>query len=243
MIDTLYRSILKAFSWRFLGLFILGWITYFVTDSLTDVTVIAITYHLAMIFLYFIHERIWSRLPWGKSTGLFIQMTGMSGAGKSTLAQAVAHRLRTRGIQVEVLDGDEYREGLCKDLGFSQEDRNQNIQRLGFVSKVLARNKVISIIAAINPYENVRQELNSLHDNVRTVYIKCELKVLRRRDPKGLYYRAFLPKGDPDRIDNFTGVSDPYEPPLSPDLIIDTEIETLEQSIHKLEKFVLRNIT
>tara|TARA_Y100000310_G_C20637742_1_gene792113 strand:+ start:948 stop:1679 length:732 start_codon:yes stop_codon:yes gene_type:complete len=243
MIDTFYRSILKAFSWRFLGLCILGWITYSVTDSLTDVTIIAMAYHVVMIFLYFIHERIWSRLPWGKSAGLFIQMTGMSGVGKSTLAYGVARRLRMRGIQVEVLDGDEYREGLCKDLGFSRKDRNQNIRRLGFVSKILARNKVISIIAAINPYENIRQELNGLHDNVRTVYIKCDLKELRRRDPKGLYYRAFLPEGDPSRIDNFTGVTDPYEIPSSPDLIIDSEMEELSTSIQKLEKFIMRNIT
>ena len=243
MIDTFYRSILKAFSWRFLGLFILGWITYSVTDSLTNVTIIAVSYHLAMVFLYFVHERIWSRVPWGKSAGLFIQMTGMSGSGKSTLAYGVARRLRMRGIQVEVLDGDEYREGLCKDLGFSRKDRNQNIRRLGFVSKVLARNKVISIIAAINPYENIRQELNGSYDNVRTVYIKCDLKELRRRDPKGFYYRAFLPEGDPHRINNFTGVSDPYEAPLAPDLIVDSGKEEVSTSIQKLEKFILRNIT
>jgi len=203
---------------------------------------IAVIYHLSMLGLYFIHERLWNHTKWGKTSGLFIQMTGMSGAGKSTIAHAAAEKLRKRGIKVEVMDGDEYRTGICGDLGFSKEDRNTNIRRLGFISKVLARNSVVSIISAINPYEDIRSELTKLCDNVKTVYVKCDLETLVRRDPKGLYYRALLPDGDPNKIQNFTGISDPYEEPPAPDLILQTNREAMSFSIAKLENYILGSI-
>tara|TARA_Y100000310_G_scaffold285287_1_gene308664 strand:+ start:1756 stop:2388 length:633 start_codon:yes stop_codon:yes gene_type:complete len=203
---------------------------------------IAVIYHLSMLGLYFIHERLWNHIKWGKTSGLFIQMTGMSGAGKSTIAHGVAEKLRNRGIKVEVMDGDEYRTGICGDLGFSKEDRNTNIRRLGFISKVLARNNVVSIISAINPYDDIRSELTKLCDNVKTVYVKCDLETLMRRDPKGFYYRALLPNGDPNKIQNFTGISDPYEEPTAPDLILQTNREAMSFSIAKLENYILGSI-
>ena len=168
-------------------------------------------------------------------------MTGMSGAGKSTLSETTARMLQKRGFKVEILDGDEYRKGLCADLGFSKEDRNTNIRRLGFVSKVLARNNVISIIAAINPYEDVRQEINK-YGNVKTVFINCDIEELKRRDTKGLYKRAMLPDDHPKKVYNFTGISDRYDVPHKSDLVIDTHLETVEQSTKKLEKFIIDNI-
>lgn len=179
---------------------------------------------------------------WGRSRGLFIQMTGMSGAGKTTLAKLVQKRLQKQGIQIEVIDGDEYRLNLCNDLGFSKEDRNTNIRRLGFVAKVLARNNVVSIISAINPYDKVRGELSSTYDNVKTVYVKCDLDTLKERDTKGLYRKALLPDGHPDKIYNFTGVSDPFEEPSAADLEINTASEELEASAKKLERFIVENI-
>jgi adenylylsulfate kinase len=193
--------------------------------------------------MFFIHERMWQKLEWGKSSGVFIQMTGMSGSGKSTLASSVASSLSRKGYCVEVIDGDEYRTGLCSDLGFSKEDRNTNIRRLGFVSKVLARNNVISIIAAINPYENIRQEISLMSDKVRTVYIECDLKILKKRDTKGLYKRAQLPDDHPDKVYNFTGISDPYEVPAFPDLVVNTEKENIDQSIIKLEDFIIKSVS
>jgi adenylylsulfate kinase len=193
--------------------------------------------------MFFLHERIWNSVVWGKTRGLFIQMTGLSGAGKTTLSRIVAARLKTKGIHVELIDGDEYRTGLCSDLGFSKEDRNTNIRRLGFVSKVLARNNVVSIIAAINPYDEIRQELREMSDSVMTVHIDCDIDTLITRDTKGLYRRALLPKDDPDRVDNFTGISDPYEAPQSPDLKINTSLESLEDSANRLEDFILRCIS
>ena len=242
MIDTNVRSIAKAATWRAFAIVLLASVTWVTTSDLKTVTYVTIGYHVIQIFMYYLHERIWSNIGWGKSKGLFIQMTGMSGAGKSTLAGMVAERLRGLGYQVEIIDGDEYRTGLCSDLGFSKEDRNTNIRRLGFVSKVLARNNVISIIAAINPYDEIRDELTALDPNVKTVYIKCDLGTLKQRDTKGLYHKALLPDGHPDKIYNFTGISDPFEEPSQPDLVIETHLELLEESTRKLEQFIIRSV-
>lgn len=175
--------------------------------------------------------------------GIFIQMTGLSGAGKTTLAQAVANRLRDNGFQVEIIDGDEYRTNLCKDLGFSKEDRNTNIRRLGFVGMVLSRNGVIAIMSAINPYDNVRNELNQSSVLTKLVYIKCPISTLKVRDTKGLYRRAFLPEDHPEHVPNFTGVSDPFDEPSNPDLVIDTDTLSLNQATDVLETFIFDNIT
>ena len=123
-------------------------------------------------------------------SGIFIQMTGMSGAGKSTMTFKAASILREMGHNVEVIDGDEYRTGLCSDLGFSKQDRNTNIRRLSFVGKVLSRNDVICIMSAINPYDDVRKEVKKDNNSCKTVFVKCDLNTLIERDPKGLYRRA-----------------------------------------------------
>jgi len=238
MIDTKSRSVIKAATWRLFAVLLLAAITFAITLSWKAVTYVTLCYHLIQVLMYFVHERIWHSIVWGKTSGLFIQMTGMSGAGKSTLARLVAVRLRKQGYQVEILDGDEYRLGLCSDLGFSKDDRNTNIRRLGFVSKVLARNNVIAIIAAINPYEDVRHELDIMHTNVKTVYLKCPISVLKERDTKGLYWRALLPAGHPEKIENFTGISDPYEDPALADLVLETDQLSEDQASGILEKFV-----
>ncbi len=173
--------------------------------------------------------------------GIFIQMTGLSGAGKSTIGFGVQRTLREMGYNVEVIDGDEYREGLCKDLGFSKEDRNTNIRRLSFVGKVLSRNNVICIMSAINPYDNIRREVLQENPLAKTVFIDCDLDTLVGRDPKGLYKRALLPDGDPNKIHNFTGISDPYENPVDADLIINTSEEGVEESIRKLISFIFKH--
>tara|TARA_A100001515_G_C4583714_1_gene213818 strand:+ start:714 stop:1445 length:732 start_codon:yes stop_codon:yes gene_type:complete len=243
MIDSSKRKLIKAISWKFLGFITLSVLTYVVTGDLKTVGLIGVVYHVAMTALYLFHEKAWERVLWGKTRGLSIQMTGLSGSGKTTIARLVQQRLRKKGLQVEVIDGDEYRAGICQDLGFSKEDRNTNIKRLGFVSKVLARNGVISIISAINPYDEVRKELNQLEDNFKTVYISCDLKTLKQRDTKGLYRKALLPDGHPEKIYNFTGISDPFEEPINPDLMINTSNEDIEHSSYKLENFILKAIS
>ena len=166
-------------------------------------------------------------------SGLFIQMTGLSGAGKTTLAQAAAQKLRKDGLNVEVIDGDEYREGLCSDLGFSKQDRNTNIRRLGFVGRILARNNVIAIMSAINPYDEVRRQIEG-----NVVYIKSSLEAVIERDVKGLYAKALS-----GEIPNFTGVSDPFEEPENPHLVIETDKQNLDQSITALYEYIKANVT
>lgn len=174
-------------------------------------------------------------------SGIFVQMTGMSGAGKSTMTFKAADVLKEMGYNVEVIDGDEYREGLCRDLGFSKQDRNTNIRRLSFVGKVLSRNNVVCIMSAINPYDDVRKEVKANNGLAKTVYVKCDMDTLVRRDPKGLYARALLPSDHPNHIPNFTGISDPFEEPNDADLTIETNEMSIDDSVDELIRFVLKN--
>jgi adenylyl-sulfate kinase len=236
MIDSKQRSFWKAISWRLFAIVLLTVVTYTTTGDIKFTTLITLCYHSIQVLMFFIHERLWNYIKWGKTKGMFIQMTGLSGAGKTTLAREVEKRLKTKGFKVEIIDGDEYREGLCKDLGFSKEDRNTNIRRLGFVGKVLSRNNVVTIMSAINPYEELRKELEETC-GAKTVFIKCPVEKCIERDVKGLYAKALS-----GEIQNFTGISDPFEEPNDPALIVDTTIDELEKSATVLEAFITSNI-
>ena len=163
------------------------------------------------------------------NTGFTIWFTGLSGAGKSTLSEVIEQRLRERGRKVEVLDGDVIRTNLNKGLGFSREDRDTNIKRIAFVCSLLTRNDVICISAAIAPYEEAREWARQQIGNFVEVYVKCPIEVCRQRDVKGLYKLA-----DAGTIKNFTGVSDPYEEPEDPELVIETDKETIEESVARI---------
>ena len=161
--------------------------------------------------------------------GFCIWFTGLSGAGKSTLSQALREVLVSKGRNVEILDGDEVRENLSKGLGFSREDRDTNIRRIGYVCHLLSRNGVISISAAISPYRSVRDENRKRIGSFIEVFVKCPLDVLIERDVKGLYKKALA-----GEIKNFTGVSDPYEDPLHPEIVVETDKESIEESVQKI---------
>lgn len=161
--------------------------------------------------------------------GVTIWLTGLSGAGKSTIGALLASELRHRGLPVETLDGDVVRTNLSKGLGFSREDRDTNIRRIAFVSKLLTRNGVAVIVAAISPYQNTRDEARREIGRFCEVYVKCSLDELVRRDVKGLYARAL--RGE---IANFTGVSDPYEEPTAPDVVVETERESPAESVARI---------
>jgi adenylyl-sulfate kinase len=161
--------------------------------------------------------------------GFTLWFTGMSGAGKSTISAIMAQRLRERGVRVEVLDGDVVRTNLSKGLGFSKEDRDENIRRIGVVCDLLTRNGVAAIAAAISPYRAVRDEVRSQIGRFVEVYVECPLNTLVERDVKGLYKRALA-----GEILNFTGVSDPYEAPRSPEIVVKTSDETPDESAGKI---------
>jgi adenylyl-sulfate kinase len=169
-------------------------------------------------------------LPGGTRKGFTLWLTGLSGAGQSTLASAVAERLRAEGASVEVLDGDEVREHLSKGLTFSREDRDINVRRIAYVAKLLCRNGVAVITAAISPYRAARDEARrEIGDGFIEVYVNASLETCISRDPKGLYNKALA-----GAITAFTGVSDPYEPPLAPDVEVNTERETIDESVERV---------
>ncbi len=158
--------------------------------------------------------------------GFTLWFTGLSGAGKSTLSQAIAEELRARGHRVERLDGDEVRQRLSRGLGFSKADRDENVRRIGFVARLLSRSGAVAIAAAISPYRAVRDEIRREHEAPFVeVFVDCPLDTLVSRDPKGLYARAL--RGE---IANFSGLSDPYEPPVAPDIVVHTDRESVEAS-------------
>ncbi len=166
--------------------------------------------------------------------GLTLWFTGLSGSGKSTLAQYLTPKLLDLGKRVEILDGDEVRENLSKGLGFSKEDRDTNIRRIGFVANLLARNGVVAITAAISPYREIRDEVRSkAQADFVEVFVRCPIDVLEGRDTKGLYKKARA-----GIIKNFTGVSDPYEEPSNPEVVVDTATESIEHSAEKILKFL-----
>jgi adenylylsulfate kinase len=173
---------------------------------------------------------------------MIIQLCGLSGAGKTTIARSIQKKAATYGIPIEIIDGDSYREFLCKDLGFSKEDRCENIRRLGFVASRLSSYGVICIISAINPYEEIRAELSAAYDQVRTVYIDCAIDTLISRDTKGLYKRAMLPEHHPDKLKNLTGINDPFEAPEHPDLHLRTDQQSVNICTNELLKFIQQSI-
>ncbi|AVH62291.1 adenylylsulfate kinase [Nostoc sp. 'Peltigera membranacea cyanobiont' N6] len=164
--------------------------------------------------------------------GVTVWFTGLSGAGKTTICQFVEKELRIQGYRVEVLDGDAVRQNLCKGLGFSKEDREENIRRIGFVAHLLARNNVIVLVSTISPYREIREEVRQNIPYFIEVYVNASLEVCEQRDVKGLYKKARS-----GEIKHFTGIDDPYEIPLHPEVECKTNQESVIQSATKvLEK-------
>src|SRR5918992_4241753 len=167
--------------------------------------------------------------PDRETSGFTIWFTGLSGSGKSTISTIVERELRERGHKVEMLDGDVVRPHLSKGLGFSKEDRDTNIRRIGWVCQVLTRNDVVAIAAAISPYRDVRDEVRRDIGRFVEVFVTAPLEVLAERDVKGLYRKALA-----GELPNFTGVSDPYETPQRPDVVVRSDRETVEESLGKV---------
>jgi len=161
--------------------------------------------------------------------GVTIWFTGLSGAGKTTITQALAKTLQEKECKLEVLDGDIVRQNLTKGLGFSKEDRDENIRRIGFVSHLLTRNGVIVLVSAISPYRAIREEVRQKVGDFLEIYVNAPLATCEERDVKGLYKRARA-----GEILGFTGIDDPYEPPLNPEVECRTDQEELSESVAKV---------
>ena len=175
-----------------------------------------------------------------ETRGVTVWFTGLSGAGKTTISQAVEEHLRAKGYKVESLDGDVVRTNLTKGLGFSKEDRDENIRRIGFVAHLLTRNGVVVLVSAISPYREIRDEVRRRVCSFVEVYVNAPLDVCEQRDVKGLYRKARA-----GEIKGFTGIDDPYEPPALPEVECRTDVEPVEQCVAKvlraLEGYGYRN--
>ena len=163
------------------------------------------------------------------SGGVTIWFTGLSACGKSTIADALAERLQVNGYRPQRLDGDVIRQHLWKELGFSKEDRDENIRRVTFLAGLLTRNGIITITSFISPYRELRDHARKTIGNFIEVYVKCPVEVCIERDPKGLYLKAIA-----GEIKNFTGISDPYEEPINPDLVIESDKDSVEECVNKI---------
>jgi adenylylsulfate kinase len=161
--------------------------------------------------------------------GVAVWFTGFSGAGKSTIANALIDKLKAEGYNPEVLDGDEIRENLTKGLGFSKEDRDTNIRRIGFVAKLLVRNGALVLVPVISPYRAIREEMRAQIGNFVEVFVNAPIEVCEQRDVKGLYKKVRA-----GELKQFTGIDDPYEPPVNPEVECRTDLEELSESVDKI---------
>ena len=173
----------------------------------------------------------------GESQRIIVWITGLSGSGKTTICKAVHTELLARGIRVEMLDGDIIRKHLSRDLGFSKAERDENIRRIGFVAHLLTRNRVVALVSAISPYRAIRDEIRATMGRFLEVFVNAPLEVCERRDPKGLYKRARA-----GEFPGFTGIDDPYEPPLSPEVECRTDLESEKESVDKVLMAILKAI-
>jgi len=162
----------------------------------------------------------------GSLSAWTVWFTGLSGSGKTTLARNLAARLEAASIDHEVLDGDDMRADICRDLGFTKEDRNENVRRIGYIANVLNRHNIVAIVAAISPYREARDQVRTRIPNFVEVHVDCPLAVVMARDAKGLYKRALS-----GEIKNVTGISDPYEPPVTPELYLNSAEQSPEEEL------------
>jgi adenylylsulfate kinase len=220
------RSIAKALSWRVLGTLATSLLVFVFTRKVAVSLAVGALEFASKIGLYWLHERVWTRVPFGRHGGkrAVLWFTGLSGSGKSTIAVKVVEELRRRGDRVEHLDGDTIR-SVFPDIGFSHAERDAHIRRIGFLASRLEKNGVTVVASLISPYEESRSFVRGLCDNFIEIYVATPLEECERRDVKGLYARAR--RGD---IKNFTGIDDPYEVPVNPEVTIDTREMSVDEA-------------
>lgn len=229
------RSILKTISWRFWATLTTAILVYIFTGKFTLAATIGGIEIVIKMTLYFIHERAWNNVHYGKREPKpsVIWFTGLSGSGKSTLATEVYNEMKTRGYKVEHLDGDLVRD-IFPRTGFSKEERDRHIRRIGFLASMLEKNGISVVASFIAPYKESRDFVKNRCRNYKEVYLSTPLEVCEQRDPKGLY--AKVRAGE---IKNFTGIDDPYEIPENPFLNLDTSKYSIEESVYQVVSTIL----
>lgn len=224
--ETHARSVAKALSWRIMGTLATAAIVFLFTRKAVLSLAVGGLEFIGKIGLFWLHERAWDRLSFGKRAPkpAVVWFTGLSGSGKSTVADWVADRLRAERVKVERLDGDSVRH-IFPATGFSRQDRDEHIRRIGFLASKLEQHGVVVVASFVSPYEESRQFVRRLCGAFLEVHVSTPLEECERRDVKGLYARAR--RGE---VTNFTGISDPYEVPSRPELTIDTSTLSVEEA-------------
>jgi adenylylsulfate kinase len=232
--ETTTRSVLKAISWRLLATLTTILLVYLFTGRIGMAFTLGGIEIILKMLLYYLHERAWNRTSFGRKEPrpVVLWFTGLSGAGKSTISEKVYARLKEQGVKVEHLDGDRVREIFPK-TGFSKEERNRHVKRVGFLASMLEKNGVTVLASFISPYRESREFVRNLCDNFVEVYVATPLEVCEQRDIKGLYAKAR--KGE---ITQFTGIDDPYEAPEKAEIVVDTSNQTVDESVN----YVLREL-
>ncbi len=228
------RSVLKAVSWRVWATLTTIALVFLFTGRWKIAAAIGGVEVIAKLILYFIHERVWDRIKWGKRqfSPFVLWFTGLPSSGKSTLADEVAGQLQKKGLKLERLDGDKVREIFPK-TGFSREDRNMHIRRIGFLCSILEKNGVCPIASFVSPYKESRDFVRNITQNFVEIYVATPLEECEKRDVKGLYKKARA-----GQIKQFTGIDDPYEPPSNPELTIETQRETVKDSARRVMNYL-----
>lgn len=231
-IEKKSRSIVKTISWRVWATLTTMALVYAFTGKLGMAASIGLIEVSLKMLLYYYHERAWNKIKYGKIEvkPKVIWFTGLSGAGKSTLSEALFEKMKEKGYKVEHLDGDAVREIFPK-TGFDRDSRDRHVRRVGFLASKLESNGIFVIASFISPYRESREFVRNLCNNFIEVHVATPIEVCEQRDVKGLYKKAR--EGE---IDNFTGVNDPYEEPLHPEITIDTSNKKAEESISELIK-------
>ena len=224
--ETQTRSVVKALTWRILGTVATTLLVFFFTRRFTLSLAVGGFEFVSKIGLYWFHERVWDRLHFGKQQvePVVLWLTGLSGSGKSTIADGVARELIGLGFKVERLDGDTIRD-IFPNTGFSRAERDAHIKRVGYLASKLEKNGVFVVASFVSPYRESRDFVRSLCKNFVEVHVATPLAVCEQRDVKGLYAKAR--RGE---IQNFTGIDDPYEPPLQAELVVDTANMPIEKA-------------
>lgn len=236
--ETHLRSILKSVSWRLSGTLVTAIVVFYFTSKISVALTVGGIEAVSKIVLYFFHERLWDNIKVGKKSTepMVLWFTGLSGAGKSTIADQVYEKMKKRGLRVERLDGDAIRD-IFPATGFTREDRENHVKRVGYLASKLESNGIFVVCSFISPFQQSRDFVRKLCKNFVEIHVATPLEECEKRDVKGLYAKAR--RGE---IKNFTGISDPYEAPPTPEIFIDTKSTSLHDAVSKVMRYIKRNI-